>query len=75
MPICLDYTNHTQICNYNLLGDCATKLTAKRHLEAELDSMEIAPGSPVDALVIEPFHRECAKPDSTQNNRINVIEF
>ena len=35
--------------------------------------MEIAPGSPVDALVIEPFHRECAKPDS--NSKLAVIRF
>ena len=35
--------------------------------------MEIAPGSPVDALVIEPFHRECAKPDN--NSTLAVIRF
>jgi len=35
--------------------------------------MEGAPESPVDALVIEPFHRECAKPDS--NSTLAVIRF
>ena len=46
----MDYTNHAQICNYNLLCDCDTKLTEKRLSEAESDSMEIAPESPMDAL-------------------------
>ena len=35
--------------------------------------MESAPESPVDALVIEPFHRECAKPDSSST--LAVIRF